>query len=291
MKFKVTENFYSLQGEGRFTGVPSNFLRLFGCNFKCSGFGMPKGEESQERKKIAENIENYKTLDDIPLARTGCDSFVSWDPKFKKFSKSYESSEVVNLIKESIKDVEKTKESNFLHIGNNKDIHLVITGGEPLLSWQKAYPELFDLINKEMSNNKWYLTFETNGTQKLHKDFIYYLNENTNIDVTFSTSPKLSESGELWEKAIKPEVIESFKEVHNSYVYSKFVVGKIEELDEVEQAISELKLLDEVMLMSVGGCYEEYIKLAPTVATWCMNKGYRYTPRLHVDLFRNSWGV
>ena len=39
-KLKVSEIFYSAQGEGRFIGVPSVFLRTFGCNFTCGGFGM-----------------------------------------------------------------------------------------------------------------------------------------------------------------------------------------------------------------------------------------------------------
>ena len=36
--------FYSIQGEGRWVGVPSVFLRLFGCNFECAGFGQPRGK-------------------------------------------------------------------------------------------------------------------------------------------------------------------------------------------------------------------------------------------------------
>ena len=47
-KLKVAELFYSIQGEGRYMGVPSVFLRTFGCNFRCAGFGMPKGELSKE---------------------------------------------------------------------------------------------------------------------------------------------------------------------------------------------------------------------------------------------------
>ena len=41
-KIKIAELFYSIQGEGRYMGVPSVFLRTFGCNFKCAGFGMSR---------------------------------------------------------------------------------------------------------------------------------------------------------------------------------------------------------------------------------------------------------
>ena len=43
MKLRYSEAFYSVQGEGRFVGVPSIFLRVFGCNFECAGFGQPRG--------------------------------------------------------------------------------------------------------------------------------------------------------------------------------------------------------------------------------------------------------
>ena len=54
MKIKVSELFYSLQGEGMFVGVPSVFLRTFGCNFTCSGFGMKRGQLSGERDTVAQ---------------------------------------------------------------------------------------------------------------------------------------------------------------------------------------------------------------------------------------------
>ena len=62
-KIKVSEIFYSLQGEGRFVGVPSVFLRTYGCNFTCSGFGCKPGVASTEADEVAKKVELYKDLD------------------------------------------------------------------------------------------------------------------------------------------------------------------------------------------------------------------------------------
>ena len=62
-------------------GVPSVFLRLFGCNFKCQGFGMPRGELSNEYLDV--DPAKYSKLEDMPLVRTGCDSYASWDTRAK----------------------------------------------------------------------------------------------------------------------------------------------------------------------------------------------------------------
>ena len=61
-KLRVTEAFYSVQGEGRFVGVPSIFLRLFGCNFKCRGFGMPRGELADDYLKVDADAVSYTHL-------------------------------------------------------------------------------------------------------------------------------------------------------------------------------------------------------------------------------------
>lgn len=57
---RVNEIFYSLQGEGRFTGTPAIFLRLSGCNLKCS-FCDTKHEEAVEMHptEIIEEIQKY----------------------------------------------------------------------------------------------------------------------------------------------------------------------------------------------------------------------------------------
>ena len=287
MKLKVSEIFYSAQGEGRFVGVPSVFLRTFGCNFTCPGFGMPRGEASQEADEVAKTVQLYKTYEELPLVNTGCDSYASWHPKFKSLSPTYETSEVIS------KMLALTPNNRWAQ-DNGNDVHLVITGGEPLLGWQKVYPELLEAIEMRDLKN---ITFETNGTQELHPDFVEYLQNWVGIpsitqrEITFSVSAKLSPSGELWEDAIKPEIVASYQAVGRTYL--KFVVENPKDFEEVELAVAEYRregFEGVVYIMPVGGVVSVYDGNKFNVADEAMRRGYYYSPRLHVDLWGNSWG-
>lgn len=278
-KLKVAELFYSIQGEGRYMGVPSVFLRTYGCNFTCGGFGMPKGQLSEERNKVdAISIKEYK---DLPLVSTGCDSYASWDPNFKHLSPVLST----DSIADSICDI--------LPHGRWHDEHLVITGGEPLLGWQRAYPDL--LSNEKMKPLK-EITFETNGTQKLSSEFSEYMNDwkrnREKNALTFSVSPKLSVSGEKWDEAILPDVIHQYQTV--GFVYLKFVVASEEDVQEAVKAVAEYKrggFTGPVYLMPVGGVESVYTMNAKNVALAAMKLGYRYSDRLQVPLFKNEWGT
>jgi 7-carboxy-7-deazaguanine synthase len=283
-KLKVAEIFYSVQGEGRFMGVPSIFLRTFGCNFTCSGFGMPKGEKSIEAIEIAKIAESYANYKDLPLVKTGCDSYASWHPSFKHLSPVLTSDAVTDAIMEMLP--------------NNEwgDVHLVITGGEPLLGWQRSYP---DLLNHEKTKHKLTeITFETNGTQPLTPEFETYLFEEFTRSgrdydkLTFSVSPKLSVSGEKWEDAIQPEVIRQYQTV--GYTYLKFVVASKYDVAEAEKAVSQYRAAGfggPVYIMPCGGEEEMYNLNKTQVAELALQKGWRYSDRLQIPLFKNAWGT
>lgn len=287
MKIKVSEIFYSAQGEGRFVGVPSVFLRTFGCNFTCSGFGCAPGIKSKEADLVAKNISLYKTFEELPLVNTGCDSYASWHPAFKELSPNLDTKTLVERM------LALTPNHRWLQ-DNGNDVHLVITGGEPLLGWQRAYEEL--LSNASMSDLR-NITFETNGTQKLQSRFADYLMQwqmpdlQGNKEITFSVSAKLSASGELWEEAICPDIVASYQEFGT--VYLKFVVETEAHFAEVERAVKEFRaggFKGLVHVMPQGGVVTPYEKNRVKVADWALSKGYNYSPRLHVDLWGNGWG-
>jgi 7-carboxy-7-deazaguanine synthase len=166
----------------------------------------------------------------------------------------------------------------------------VITGGEPLLGWQRTYQDLFDHDHMRGIKN---VTFETNGTQKLQPKFKTYLNEwlAGHNELTFSVSPKLSASGELWAEAIKPEVVAEYQEVGT--VYLKFVIDSEVHFEEVDRAVTEYRqagFTGVVYVMPQGGVVAPYSENRVNVADWALARGYYYTPRLHVDLWGNGWG-
>jgi len=298
MKLRYSEAFYSVQGEGKFVGVPSVFLRTFGCNFRCMNFGLSRDEPMRDEKhkmgnryndEVKELIDKgvhktTKKFEDLPIIHTGCDTYASIYPEFKDFNKQASVDEVVEHL------LSLTPNGKWVQ-DNGQDVHLIMTGGEPLLAWQRLYIELFEHPRMEDLKN---VTFETNSTQKLHEDFRTYLNNQRRFKVTWSCSPKLSVSGESRSDAIRPDIVSDYNGVSNSDLYLKFVVADSTDIDEVHSAVTDYRNAGvecPVYLMPLGGRSEEYNLNVKEVAEVCMERGWRFTPRLHISLFGNAWGT
>jgi organic radical activating enzyme len=242
---------------------------------------MPRGEKTIERNTIAINAESFTDYKSLPLVSTGCDSYASWDPRFKHLSPVISTDAIVDGI------------MDILPHERWMDEHLVITGGEPLLGWQRSYPDL--LAHEKMRSLK-EITFETNGTQVLTSELYSYLqdwkrNREKNA-LTFSVSPKLTVSGEKWDEAILPSVIRQYQDV--GFVYLKFVVATEEDLQDAERAVDEYRhsgFTGPVYLMPLGGVERVYNLNNRAVAEMAMRKGWRYSDRLQVPLFKNEWGT
>ena len=290
MKLRYSEAFYSVQGEGLHVGVPSVFLRTFGCNFRCQNFGLNKDrEKSRYNPEVEELIkagvhETTKRFEDLPIIHTGCDTYASIYPEFRHLVHDRTIDEVVEHLLSLTPNGCWTQD-------DGQDIHLIITGGEPLLAWQRLYVELFEHPRmKDLKN----VTFETNTTQHLYDDLYNYLSNNDRIQVTFSCSPKLSVSGESWDDAIKPDVANEYTLVDGASVYFKFVVANKDDFAEVDRVVNtygEAGVRIPVYLMPLGGRSEEYNLNVAEVANECLERGWRFSPRLHISLFGNAWGT
>jgi organic radical activating enzyme len=248
---------------------------------------MTRGELSTEANLV--DPAAYSKYEELPLVSTGCDSYASWDPRFKDLSPVMESNGIADRIME------------ILPFNEWREEHLVITGGEPLLGWQRAYPDLLDHPSMKSLQE---ITFETNGTQELTKEFRHYLLDWTlnphgvikgrrGYDtLTFSVSAKLSCSGEDRKEAIRPDIVCQYEEV--GYTYLKFVVAT--EADAMEAIMTAGIYRAEgfkgpIYLMPVGGVESVYSMNNRRVAELAMKHGLRYSDRLQVPLFKNEWGT
>jgi 7-carboxy-7-deazaguanine synthase len=269
------------------------FFRTYGCNFRCKKFGRDRNEEiagaNPEVAVVIENLSQYKSFKYLPLVSTGCDSYASIYPEFKKFSNHKTVDEIIDEMHGMIPG------NQWAWSRTSDDIHLVITGGEPLLAYQQLYPEMIEKCRGHGLRN---VTIETNGTQELYPEVSEYLfQEFTRFgrdrdNLTFSVSAKLPSSGEKWTDAIKPAIVKSYQDIGVTYL--KFVVATREDLNDVDRAVAlyrEAGFSGPVYLMPVGGVADVYNVNTQQVANMAMERGYRYSPRLQVDLWRNAWGT
>jgi 7-carboxy-7-deazaguanine synthase len=172
--------------------------------------------------------------------------------------------------------------------------HVVVTGGEPMM-----HPEIVDLL-EELSAAGYHTTVETNGT--IHRD--------APIDLA-SISPKLASSTPTPAKDPKGEGewenkhedrrldIESLTTLVEQYAFQlKFVVTGAEDMPEIESLLERLRQAtteqignDDVLLMPEGATRERLEETREETAELAMEHGYRYTPRLHVDLWNDAPGT
>jgi 7-carboxy-7-deazaguanine synthase len=172
--------------------------------------------------------------------------------------------------------------------------HVVLTGGEPLV-----HEESVTLLDR-LSNAGYHTTVETNGT--IFRDAA--------IDLA-SVSPKLASStptpendpkgdGE-WEerheeRRIDVDTLGALVDAYDTQM--KFVVTDEADLEEIEGLVSDVRdtateplSATDVLLMPEGATREQLDEGRERVAELAMEYGYRYTPRLHVDLWNDAPGT
>ena len=223
---KISEIFYSIQGEGTLTGVPSVFVRTSGCNLRC----------------------------------TWCDTpYTSWEPQGEE------------------RDIES--------IGQEVDrygaSHVVITGGEPMIA-----PQIDELTHRL----KQHITIETAGTVDAH----------VRCDL-MSISPKLANSTPntreegRWAARhdrlrYQPEILKRLTQLYPHQL--KFVITDPNDLTEVHAVVEAIGVSkSRVLLMPEGIDSAILADRSRWLVEICKREGYRFSPRLQIDLWGNRRGV
>lgn len=191
-QLKVSEIFSSIEGEGIRAGYIATFIRLIGCNLRCS----------------------Y------------CDSMYAVEPKGTDY-RILTIEEIVNTCKA---------------IGNYR---VTLTGGEPLLNQEKSMKLIDKLLENEFSIN-----IETNGAIDLQDYYKRYIHD----DVLFTIDYKGKSSGQNKFNIITnyfPVMNPYFKhmdfykerelEILNNTIVIKFVVGNLEDLQEMKEFIHKYR--------------------------------------------------
>ena len=294
-KYYYSEIFYSIQGEGHYTGVPTAWIRFFLCNLQCNGFGHidTTNPDTYDLPFLDYDVSKIKRVEDLPVWEKGCDSSYTWAKKYKHLMGQETPQVLANKIVDVLKN-EDNPEGKFLHPVSKQHQHLCITGGEPLMpTGQEATIGIYRELQKQ-DNLPSTMTFETNGTQMLKPNFIDWVKE-IDTEIFFSCSPKLfTVSGEESKKAIKPEVVAEYRKL-SSKGQLKFVVGdKDREWNEMEEALEKFRSAGvdwPVWIMPVGAREEEQSATAGEVAQKAFRRGYNVAARVHVYLFGNAIGT
>ena len=229
----VSEIFYSLQGEGELTGVPSVFVRASGCNLRCSWCDTPYA--SWEPEGTAQSVAHIMSeIDSHPVAR-----------------------------------------------------HVVLTGGEPMIA-----KDIHALAAAIRASGR-HITIETAAT---------VAPDDIACDLA-SLSPKLLNSAPdpiehaTWRKRHEatrwqPDVVRAWVD---RYAYQfKFVVARPGDVDELEHMLAALQRdipRHKIQLMPEARSLEKMRDRAAWLAELCKARGYRYSHRLHIELYGNQRGT
>jgi len=208
-KLMISSDFYSVQGEGKSTGVPSYFIRLGLCNLTC-GFSRAFGNQLLKDKNLEDGEIFVGDLHAEGKATWTCDSTSQWlwrgeDKDFQYL-------------------IDQWKEQGIYDDIKNGTIHLIWTGGEPTIKGhQVAIDNFFQYwISQDVISV--YNEIETNGTIYI-EDYLFKKLRQINC------SPKLANSGMTEKQRIKPEAIKRIME-HDNYQF-KFVISTEDDVKEL----------------------------------------------------------
>jgi 6-pyruvoyltetrahydropterin 2'-reductase len=295
MRIRYSEMFWSFQGEAELAGTPSVWLRFFGCNLECNGFGQdhPTQPDTWELPYKDFDLIAVDRLENLPVWNKGCDSSYSWSNKFKHLAKDTDVDGACDQI-ESLLPLGK-----FTHPVSQQENMLSFTGGEPMLQ-QKQMKEIVNTL-VQRGNIPKIITVETNGTKKLNKELQTYINEylyDIGVRWHWAISPKLfNTSGEVGQVLV--DTFMSYIDSTKSTGIIKFVCnGSEESWQEIEYCANEIRLFSkraeistpDIWIMPVGATKEEQENVE-SICNSAMQKGYKVATRNHCYVYGNKIGT
>lgn len=298
VKHEISEIFLSLEGEGPFTAHPTAYIRFGRCNLKCPHFNnRNKVTTDKGYAPLTFNPKDYNSIHDIPLVTMGCDSQYSVNPAFAHMWEKLTTDELVDRL------IDLLPHKSWVHPVTGLPVILSLTGGEPTLKW-KFIPEI---LNHPKMKECQHVLIETNCSVPFKREFTMsiaqWLAGNPTRTWTWSNSPKLSSSGELWEEAIVPKIAIYQRELIGDYTrkrvnqYFKFVIGPREEdFAEVARVMAEYYSVGvptntPVWIMPEACTQEQQQSIDQQVARMCMDRGYMFCYRFQNALWGNGIGT
>ena len=164
-----------------------------------------------------------------------------------------------------------------------KGAHLVLTGGSPLLQQDGLQNFLLSFV--ERFRFKPFVEVENECTLVPTIQFYRWVDQ-------WNCSPKLANSIQEREERYNPEAI-SFLKKGPTPVDFKFVISTEEDWKEVEEDFLKPGLieLNDIILMPEGETQEELSKTREKVALLAVEKGARFSDRLHITIWNRKTGV
>ncbi len=157
---------------------------------------------------------------------------------------------------------------------------LVITGGEPLLQGAALAPVVAQL---KQARPALHIEIETNGTVAPHPALDRLIDQ-------YNVSPKLAHSGNAAELALVPERLEAW--ANDPRAWFKFVVSSPADLAEIERLQQTYAIAaDHLFVMPEGTASGVLRERSRWLAEEALERGWRFTDRLHIHLYGDTRGT
>ena len=257
-KLNIVDLFVSLQGEGKYVGVPSLFIRVSGCNLRCC------------------------------FKNSICDTaYSSFNPEKGTFTKD---DVVAKLMESNVTDIVITGGEPLMfrealddlieYIGMITDNDYRIT-----VETNGTFPPLNNLVELYSISPKLSTSIPEPG--KIYE----YVSGNKVMHHCFSEA----EIKKLNETRHNPDAVAALTDMADFQL--KFVYSNLDSLKDIDNFLEELRERgvnyepDDIMLMPEGSTNEQLKNTQLECANVCIERGWRFADRLHIRLWGDKRGV